>query len=68
MIAAELKLALIDSNAEMPTRRKQARIFAGHRERLNERAPEVGDAIVLSHTNRKYEKLAEMTNLLLVQE
>lgn len=36
----------------------------GHRERLSERAPQVGDAIVRSHTNNKYEKLAEMTNLL----
>ena len=60
---AELKLALIDSNAEMPTRRKTSN---SHRERLNERAPEVGDVIVRSHTNRKYERIAEMTILLLV--
>ena len=39
----------------MATRRKRK-----HRERLSEKTPK-GDAIVRSHTNRKYERLAEMT-------
>jgi hypothetical protein len=33
-----------------------------HAERLNEKAPRTGDAIVRSHTNMKYEKSAEMTD------
>jgi hypothetical protein len=54
------KSTLIDLNAEMPTRRKQAEV-AGHRERLNKPTSRTDDAIVRSHTNRKYENLAEMT-------
>lgn len=49
-----IKPILIDSNAEMPTRRKQAKKFAGHRERLSELALTlVSDAIVRPATNKR---------------
>lgn len=35
--------------------------IAGHRERLSEEAPEMGDAIVCSHGNENHERSAEMT-------
>jgi hypothetical protein len=53
------KSTLIDSNAEMPTRRKAGN---GHRERLNEMTPRTGDVIVRSASNdTKMQKVAEMT-------
>jgi len=58
------KSSLIDLNAEMPTR---AKTITGYAERLNEKTPRNGDAIVRSHTNKKYEKLAEMTNSYLLE-
>jgi hypothetical protein len=57
----QIKSTLIDSNPAMATRRKAS---DSHRERLSELTPRIGDAIVCSHTNMKYEKLAEMTSLL----
>lgn len=58
----ELKqFSLIDSDAEMPTRRKQIELI-GHRERLSERTSHVDDAIVWSASNRKMQKSAEMTD------
>lgn len=55
---------LIDLKAEMLTRRKQMikETIIRQRERLSEEASLWDDAIVRSHTNMKYERLAEMTN------
>lgn len=36
--------------------------LAGHRERLSEEAPEMGDATVCSHKKMNYERSAEMTD------
>jgi hypothetical protein len=54
------KSFLIDSNAEMPTRRNQEDL---DRERLNEKTSYMDDAIVRSASNyTKMQKLAEMTS------
>ncbi len=55
------KLSLIDSNPETATRAKITK-NSNHAERLSEKATYRVDAIVRSHTNNKYERLAEMTN------
>lgn len=52
-----LKPTLIDSNGENPNEAEGA----SHRERLSERAPVKGDAIVCSHGNMNHETMAEMT-------
>ena len=60
-----IEFLLIDSNAEMPTRRKQMTIeveVIRHRERLSEETPRTGGAIVRTYGNKNRKKLAEMTN------
>jgi hypothetical protein len=52
-----MKFSLIDLEAEMPTRRNQDM----DRERLSERTPRTGDAIVRSYENLNRKNLAEMT-------
>jgi hypothetical protein len=55
-----MKFSLIDLDAEMQTGRK---VSSSHRERLSERTPRTGDAIVCSASNyTKMQKLAEMTS------
>lgn len=58
------KSLLIDSNAAMPTRAKQAK--AVQAERLSEETLQ-GDAIVRSHDNMNCERSAEMTDPLYIQ-
>jgi hypothetical protein len=57
-----MKPTLIDSNAEMPTRRKPIVVTIMHRERLSERAPRTGDAIVRTLQELNCKKLAEMSS------
>jgi hypothetical protein len=61
-VSEDRESLVIDSNAEMPTRAKQAN-DAGQAERLSPETPlHAGGAIVRSHGNRNRERLAEMTS------
>ena len=54
------KFSLIDLEGEIPNKAEGE----SHRERLSERTPNMGDAIVCSASNMKMQKSAEMTDSL----